>query len=199
MIVTRVSANERGRVDVDEVLRELGDKGVTSLMCEGGPSLAEELAKADLIDEFVSISSSRELGRPGLAALGATLGEAISRNFVVAGEPSTFGEDRIIRHVESAPMFTGIVTDIGEVAEISGNQRDAEAASPSFALPGREHRARRLDRLRRALPHRRREGRAARWVLVRGRGGGGDARLDHARRMEGRNEGEPRALAEDRR
>jgi diaminohydroxyphosphoribosylaminopyrimidine deaminase/5-amino-6-(5-phosphoribosylamino)uracil reductase len=86
------------RVDLGEALRELGVRGITGVMCEGGPTLAEELAKADLIDEFISVSSSRELGRPGLRAIGASLDEAISKNFIVAGEPQVFGEDRITRH-----------------------------------------------------------------------------------------------------
>jgi diaminohydroxyphosphoribosylaminopyrimidine deaminase/5-amino-6-(5-phosphoribosylamino)uracil reductase len=101
--VIRLRMNAPERVDIKEVLQELGARGVTSVMCEGGPSLAEELAKADLIDEFISISSSRKLGRPGLAALGASLSEAVSKNFIVAGEPLIFGEDRFIRYLRARP------------------------------------------------------------------------------------------------
>jgi diaminohydroxyphosphoribosylaminopyrimidine deaminase / 5-amino-6-(5-phosphoribosylamino)uracil reductase len=103
VVVLRLRADELGRVDINESLRALAARGITSVMCEGGPSLAEELAQADLIDEFVSITSSRKLGRPGLAGLGTMLREAISRNLIVAGEPSTFGEDRFIRHIRARP------------------------------------------------------------------------------------------------
>ncbi len=103
VLVMRLRADRRGRVDIKEALRALASKGVTSVLCEGGPSLAEELARADLIDEFVSITSARKLGQPGLAALGKRLREVISRDFIVAGEPTTFGEDRFVRHVRARP------------------------------------------------------------------------------------------------
>ncbi|MBV9569573.1 MAG: bifunctional diaminohydroxyphosphoribosylaminopyrimidine deaminase/5-amino-6-(5-phosphoribosylamino)uracil reductase RibD [Hyphomicrobiales bacterium] len=95
--IFRVREDALGHVDLHAALRTLGDNGVTGLLCEGGPSLAEELAKADLIDEFVSISSSRKLGHPGIVALGASLREAISRNFTMRAKPLSFGEDRFIR------------------------------------------------------------------------------------------------------
>ncbi len=101
--VIRLRMNAPERVDIKEALQELGARGVTRVMCEGGPSLAEELAKANLIDEFMSFSSSRKLGRPGLAALGASLSEAVSKNFIVAGEPLMFGEDRFIRYLRARP------------------------------------------------------------------------------------------------
>jgi diaminohydroxyphosphoribosylaminopyrimidine deaminase/5-amino-6-(5-phosphoribosylamino)uracil reductase len=98
VVVLRVRVNELGRIEIGEAMQALGGKGVTKLLCEGGPSLAEELAKADLIDEFVSISSARALGHPGRAALGPTLAEAISGRFVVADQPLKFGEDRLLRY-----------------------------------------------------------------------------------------------------
>jgi diaminohydroxyphosphoribosylaminopyrimidine deaminase/5-amino-6-(5-phosphoribosylamino)uracil reductase len=101
--IIRVGGNELGRVNISQAAQALGARGVTSLMCEGGPALAEELAKSDLIDEFVLITSSRKLGRPGLAALGATLSKTLSRNFAVAGEPLIFGEDRFIRYLKARP------------------------------------------------------------------------------------------------
>jgi diaminohydroxyphosphoribosylaminopyrimidine deaminase / 5-amino-6-(5-phosphoribosylamino)uracil reductase len=99
--VIRLRMNAPERLDLKAALQEFGARGVTSMMCEGGPALAEELAKAGLIDEFISISSSRELGRPGLPALGASLSEAVSKNFIVAGEPRIFGEDRFIRYLRA--------------------------------------------------------------------------------------------------
>ena len=103
VIVFRVREDAHGRVDLNEALRRIGANGVTIVMCEGGPFLAEELAKADLVDEFVSISSSQALGRPGLAALGVSLREAISRDFATVGEPLRFGEDRFTRYVRARP------------------------------------------------------------------------------------------------
>ncbi|MBV9976690.1 MAG: bifunctional diaminohydroxyphosphoribosylaminopyrimidine deaminase/5-amino-6-(5-phosphoribosylamino)uracil reductase RibD [Hyphomicrobiales bacterium] len=101
--VIRLGANEFGRVDVGHALRALGARGLTRVLCEGGPALAEELAKADLIDEFVAITGSRSLGRPGLVALGPTLSDAILRHFVPASETLDFGEDRFNRYVRARP------------------------------------------------------------------------------------------------
>ncbi|MBV9517971.1 MAG: bifunctional diaminohydroxyphosphoribosylaminopyrimidine deaminase/5-amino-6-(5-phosphoribosylamino)uracil reductase RibD [Hyphomicrobiales bacterium] len=101
--IFRVREDALGRLDLHEALRTLGANRVTVLMCEGGPSLAEELARADLIDEFVSIASSRELGHPGIDALGASLRVAISRNFSARGKPLMFGGDICTRYSRVRP------------------------------------------------------------------------------------------------
>jgi diaminohydroxyphosphoribosylaminopyrimidine deaminase/5-amino-6-(5-phosphoribosylamino)uracil reductase len=65
--VIRIAADPAGRVDLAEGLQALGCRGITRLLCEGGPTLAEALGTADLLDEVVLMT--------GAAGLGGTKGE----------------------------------------------------------------------------------------------------------------------------
>jgi len=71
--VMRVSANESGQVNLDEALRLLGTRGITTVFCEGGPALADALANADLIDELVLITGRSARGQGDVPALGPAL------------------------------------------------------------------------------------------------------------------------------
>ncbi|WP_201834021.1 bifunctional diaminohydroxyphosphoribosylaminopyrimidine deaminase/5-amino-6-(5-phosphoribosylamino)uracil reductase RibD [Microvirga zambiensis] len=71
--VMRVSANESGQVNLDEALRLLGTRGITTVFCEGGPALADALANADLIDELVLITGRSARGQGDMPALGPAL------------------------------------------------------------------------------------------------------------------------------
>ena len=99
---------------------------------------------------------------------------------------------------EQSLMFTGIVTDVGEVASVE-RAPARSAASASASYDPADDRARRLDRLPRPVPDRRR-GRPARGrLLVRGRRRRRDAGPHHGRRLAAGHPHQPRALAEDRR
>jgi diaminohydroxyphosphoribosylaminopyrimidine deaminase/5-amino-6-(5-phosphoribosylamino)uracil reductase len=102
VLILRTRVNELGRVDIHQALQVLGERGVTHLMCEGGPSVANELAKADVIDAFVQISSARELGGSGLAAIGNSLSDVIARRLVVPTRTLIFGEDRWVQYERSS-------------------------------------------------------------------------------------------------
>lgn len=71
--VTRVLGDARGRLNLTEVLAVLAARGVTRLMVEGGPTLAEALADANLLDELTLMTGPNAAGagqvavRPGLA------------------------------------------------------------------------------------------------------------------------------------
>ncbi|MFI5012174.1 MAG: bifunctional diaminohydroxyphosphoribosylaminopyrimidine deaminase/5-amino-6-(5-phosphoribosylamino)uracil reductase RibD [Hyphomicrobiales bacterium] len=99
--VIRVSVGEAGSVDIRRALQELAARGVTRLLCEGGPRLADRLAKEGLLDELVLISSARRLDRPGLPAIGPALSAAISRQEVAPIDNLAFGEDRWVRYLRS--------------------------------------------------------------------------------------------------
>lgn len=93
-VVLRVPPDARGRVNLQAAMREFGQRGLTRILCEGGPALAEALAEQDLVDEFVLLTGAETLGSPGLAALGPHLGTiAGSRLQPVSDE--TIGRDRI--------------------------------------------------------------------------------------------------------
>ena len=71
--VMRVSGDEAGRVCLPEALQLLGTRGITQVFCEGGPDLADALAKADLIDDLVLITGRSARGQGDVPALGPSL------------------------------------------------------------------------------------------------------------------------------
>jgi diaminohydroxyphosphoribosylaminopyrimidine deaminase / 5-amino-6-(5-phosphoribosylamino)uracil reductase len=71
--VLRVSADDSGRVSLPEALQLLGTRGLTRIFCEGGPELADALAKADLIDDLILITGRSARGLGDVPALGRAL------------------------------------------------------------------------------------------------------------------------------
>ncbi len=64
----------QGRLDLDEVLRILGEQGITRLLVEGGPTVAAAFTAADLVDEAVLLHGPKDIGDTGIAPLeGMTL------------------------------------------------------------------------------------------------------------------------------
>lgn len=68
------------QLDMASVLRALGDKGLTRVLCEGGGALAASLLGAGLVDELVGFTAGLAIGAEGLPGIGAlglpTLDEA---------------------------------------------------------------------------------------------------------------------------
>ncbi|PWT92916.1 MAG: bifunctional diaminohydroxyphosphoribosylaminopyrimidine deaminase/5-amino-6-(5-phosphoribosylamino)uracil reductase RibD [Proteobacteria bacterium] len=62
-------AEDHAKLELVAVLRALAARGITRLMCEGGPIIAAALTKADLVDEAVLIRSPAEIGADGIEAL----------------------------------------------------------------------------------------------------------------------------------
>ena len=58
-----------GRFDLAEVLKLLGERGITRLMVEGGPTVAASFVKAGLVDEFALFRSKKVVGLDGIGAL----------------------------------------------------------------------------------------------------------------------------------
>lgn len=83
-------------LDLAAVLGSLARRGVTRLFCEGGPRLAEALAQAGLIDQFVLLTSPRRLDGPGIPALGPALRALVAdRTHFEASDPVMLGEDEM--------------------------------------------------------------------------------------------------------
>ncbi|MDO8874628.1 MAG: bifunctional diaminohydroxyphosphoribosylaminopyrimidine deaminase/5-amino-6-(5-phosphoribosylamino)uracil reductase RibD [Pseudolabrys sp.] len=68
----------QGRLDLDEVLKILGEQGITRLMVEGGPTVAAAFVAADLVDEAALLRSQKELGDTGIAPLEGMKLEALT-------------------------------------------------------------------------------------------------------------------------
>ncbi len=76
--VMRVSADARGHLDLAEALQLLGTRGITRIFSEGGPTVAEKLALAGLLDEVVVSTSPNALGQPGILAVRPGLAAALA-------------------------------------------------------------------------------------------------------------------------
>ena len=89
-----------GRLDLSEVLSELGWRGLTRVFSEGGPTIAGALIEGGLVDDVVLYTAPRPLGRPGVATL-----DAASRATLVdparyrLARDASVGVDRL-RHYE---------------------------------------------------------------------------------------------------
>jgi diaminohydroxyphosphoribosylaminopyrimidine deaminase/5-amino-6-(5-phosphoribosylamino)uracil reductase len=85
-----------GRIDLDLALQALAARGMTRVMSEGGPQVADALAKAGLIDEITLLTHMQPLGRQGLLAVGPHLRALLDDNTQFEAQSSMIlGEDRI--------------------------------------------------------------------------------------------------------
>jgi diaminohydroxyphosphoribosylaminopyrimidine deaminase/5-amino-6-(5-phosphoribosylamino)uracil reductase len=66
--VFRVS-DHNGKLDLNEVLKVLGEQGITRLMVEGGPTIAASFVAADLVDEAILLRAEKTIGESGIDAL----------------------------------------------------------------------------------------------------------------------------------
>ena len=202
--VLRVDARAGGRLDLDAVLdRARRRAGITRLLVEGGPTLARRAARGRSRRRGASSSARRSsLGRrapsPALDGLPLAAVDGMRRASARL-ERRQVGADHDRRSTSGAEMFTGIVTDVGEVVAQSSAQASIARFAIACGLRSRLDRARRLDRLRRRLPDGGRGGAATRTAPVRGRCRGRDAGAHHGRRLAARARAQPRALAQDRR
>lgn len=71
-----VSEKESGRaesltipsMDIEEILKELGKRGITKILAEGGPKLASSLLSRNLVDRFILYQAPLSLRETGLPA-----------------------------------------------------------------------------------------------------------------------------------
>jgi diaminohydroxyphosphoribosylaminopyrimidine deaminase/5-amino-6-(5-phosphoribosylamino)uracil reductase len=92
--VFRVEASD-GMLDLDAILKTLASEGITRLMVEGGPTVAANLVRQDLVDEAVLLRSAKALGDGGLDALKDLPLRALTQsvNLALSGV-ETLGDDR---------------------------------------------------------------------------------------------------------
>jgi diaminohydroxyphosphoribosylaminopyrimidine deaminase/5-amino-6-(5-phosphoribosylamino)uracil reductase len=97
--VATVPADATGRIDLPAALAQLGERGLTRLCSEGGPRLAEALARADLIDACTLVTGPAELGEAGgLPALGPGLTEALAGDRFREAERLRLGPDEAVTY-----------------------------------------------------------------------------------------------------
>jgi diaminohydroxyphosphoribosylaminopyrimidine deaminase/5-amino-6-(5-phosphoribosylamino)uracil reductase len=93
--VLRVPATA-GRIDLAAMLNVLGNRGITRLMVEGGPTVAASLVAADLVDEAAIFRSNVTIGADGIDALeGLPLSALTASPRFVSRGVEVVGEDRL--------------------------------------------------------------------------------------------------------
>jgi len=78
-------ADDPGNVSIDEVVKDLGARGIVSAMVEGGPHVARSFLEADAVDRIVWYVAGRLAGGVGLPAITGTfdtIGDARSIDIV---------------------------------------------------------------------------------------------------------------------
>ncbi|MCJ2070176.1 bifunctional diaminohydroxyphosphoribosylaminopyrimidine deaminase/5-amino-6-(5-phosphoribosylamino)uracil reductase RibD [Methylobacterium sp. J-030] len=94
-----VPADAAGGIDLPAALAYLGSRGLTRLCSEGGPRLADALARADLIDTCTLITGPVALGPAGgLPALGPALAEALASDRFREAERAQCGPDEAVTY-----------------------------------------------------------------------------------------------------
>lgn len=71
----KVKRDRNGTLDLHDALSSLGDRGLTSILCEGGGRLAAGLINEELVDELILITAGKIIGAegiPNVGPLGAT-------------------------------------------------------------------------------------------------------------------------------
>jgi diaminohydroxyphosphoribosylaminopyrimidine deaminase / 5-amino-6-(5-phosphoribosylamino)uracil reductase len=97
--VAAVPADATGGIDLPAALAQLGARGLTRLCSEGGPRLAEALARADLIDACTLVTGPAALGPAGgLPALGPTLAAALAGDRFREAERLRLGPDEAVTY-----------------------------------------------------------------------------------------------------
>jgi diaminohydroxyphosphoribosylaminopyrimidine deaminase / 5-amino-6-(5-phosphoribosylamino)uracil reductase len=71
VVVIEIDPDASGRVDLAAALRELGARGLTRLMVEGGATLAAALLEARLVDRLVWMHAPLLIGADGVSAIAA--------------------------------------------------------------------------------------------------------------------------------
>jgi diaminohydroxyphosphoribosylaminopyrimidine deaminase/5-amino-6-(5-phosphoribosylamino)uracil reductase len=82
--VFRVDESD-GRLDLDQVLKTLGEQGITRLLVEGGPTVAASFVAENLVDEALLLRSEKTIGEDGIGALEGMPLEALTGRLVSRG------------------------------------------------------------------------------------------------------------------
>ena len=78
-----LEAGAAGRVELDVLLEALGRRGLTSVLAEGGPTMAASLWEAGLVDRLVLYLAPKVIG--GSSAPGPVAGEGVETMSLVRG------------------------------------------------------------------------------------------------------------------
>lgn len=96
--VMRVECGQGNKPNLREVLRELGSRGVTRLLVEGGPMISAALFDQDLVDEAIVVRAPAVLGAAAIDAVeGQRLDDLLASPKLRMIEERRLGPDRLLR------------------------------------------------------------------------------------------------------
>jgi diaminohydroxyphosphoribosylaminopyrimidine deaminase/5-amino-6-(5-phosphoribosylamino)uracil reductase len=78
--VIKVAADKTGRVNLSDILQKLAERGITRLLVEAGPQIANSFIKLGLVDELILFAGHLPAGSNGLSP------PAIPLNYTLATE-----------------------------------------------------------------------------------------------------------------
>ncbi|WP_133770021.1 bifunctional diaminohydroxyphosphoribosylaminopyrimidine deaminase/5-amino-6-(5-phosphoribosylamino)uracil reductase RibD [Enterovirga rhinocerotis] len=99
--VIRSPLDSGGRLDLRAAMALLGARGLTRVFSEGGPTLADAMARDGLIDDLYIGTASVPLGQPGRPAIGPNLRSSLDRDFRFV--ESWRIEQDLVEHFERRP------------------------------------------------------------------------------------------------
>ncbi len=99
VVIEQVELGSDRRVDLGLALQRLAERGLTRILSEGGPLLAEGLAKVDVVDCVSLYTSPEPLGRDGNLAVLPGLKKALGdkKRFMVS-KPVASGRDTLVQY-----------------------------------------------------------------------------------------------------
>ncbi|MEM9472781.1 MAG: bifunctional diaminohydroxyphosphoribosylaminopyrimidine deaminase/5-amino-6-(5-phosphoribosylamino)uracil reductase RibD [Pseudomonadota bacterium] len=94
-------ATDDGKVDLEDMLEKLAERGVSHVLAEGGAHMARALLEADLVDEAVLLQAPKKIGPQGVAAMAGLPLDTIraSAGFRRRGESESLGSDWLAKYV----------------------------------------------------------------------------------------------------
>ena len=72
-----VAHSDTGELDLQDMANQLGKRGLTRVLCEGGGQLAASMISADLVDVLVTFTAGMAIGSEGASVFGAMQVEAL--------------------------------------------------------------------------------------------------------------------------
>lgn len=98
VVRVQVSKDKYRKPVIGDAMAELGKRGITRLLVEGGPMLSASLLKHDLVDEAVVVRAPVTLGKDAIDALeGLPLDALLASPRLKIIEERMLGEDRMTR------------------------------------------------------------------------------------------------------
>ena len=76
---------DKGRLDLNQVLAKLAEEGITRCLVEGGPIVASSLVAGNLVDEAILVRGEKTIGETGIDPLDGMPLEAMTGRLTLRG------------------------------------------------------------------------------------------------------------------